>query len=92
MPRHHPCDVCGRERSRWQRLCGGCFALLPGDIRSPLIAAHRERRMKEWRRLKRAAILYVTGRAHGANPAATHSAITPQAAYERNAAMLGERP
>lgn len=56
--------------------------MLPGDVRTGLIAAHREGRKADWRALVRRA------RDILANPVARPSA---QAAYQRTQAMLGER-
>lgn len=85
MKRRQPCDGCGAERKRWQRLCGSCFASLPGDVRSAVIAAHRERRTADWRKAVTAARAILTGTR---TPIAR---IDAQAAYQRTQAMLGER-
>lgn len=49
--RNHICDVmgCGRQRQRWQRLCGVCFDRLPRDVRTNLIRAFRAGDRPAWR-------------------------------------------
>lgn len=41
--RRHVCDVpgCGRNRSRWQRICTSCWPQLPGDIRTAILQHFR---------------------------------------------------
>lgn len=83
MTRRRPCDGCGANRKRWQRLCDTCFAALPGDVRTGLIAAHRERRMADWRAFVRRARALLTS---GLPPR-----TSAEATYARTNAMLGER-
>ncbi|MFA6125049.1 MAG: hypothetical protein WCS75_01385 [Sphingomonas sp.] len=59
--RVHRCDVpgCGTERTRWQRLCTRCFTRLPGEMRTGIIDAHHQHRDADWRRLRKAAAVYL---------------------------------
>lgn len=86
MSRRRPCDGCGADRKRWQRLCDTCYAQLPGNVRTGLVTAHRQKRMADWRRWVAQAKQLLR-----ASTAGHPGTISPSAAYERNMALLGER-
>ena len=97
MSKTHVCDVpgCGGTRRKWQRLCDRCFAALPGDIRSGILDAHRQRKRPEHRRqCKRAAAHLGLNRPAEAvpAPAAIANRVSPERSYELQQRMLGERP
>lgn len=92
MKRRLTCDVagCGTPRLRGHRLCTGCYARLPGDIRVGISEAHHQRRTSDWNKLRRDAAAFL-----GINPlaraiAAQANRITPQRAFELQARLLGE--
>lgn len=88
--RKHICDVpgCTHTRQRWQRICDTCYPALPRDIRNNLIRAHVERRMADWRAWKRKAGEVFAARRDAQTPSTRWN---PQAAFEMQARMLGER-
>jgi hypothetical protein len=90
MARARPCDCCGGQRLKWQRLCASCWRVLPSTIRSPLIAAWKRGDKPEWRRQRKAAREFLTDRAH-AHVRACSATTSAEQAYARTAAMLGER-
>lgn len=91
------CDVpgCDAHRKRSQRLCDRCYHRLPGDIRVGLIEAHHQRRMADWRKLRRRAGEFLN--LHPAAPVSPPAIVqrvpvSPQRAFELQARLLGERP
>lgn len=86
MSRRRPCDACGVERKRGQRLCDACFGRLDRHIRANLIAAHREGRTKDWREWRRIAR---TTLACGAAPSAPR--VSAAQAFDLTQRLLGER-
>lgn len=90
MAKIHICDVpgCDRTRARWHRLCRTCFMALPGDIRTGLADAHRQRRKGAWRGLCKQAAQHLGVVAPAQRAAAAISAATFQ---QRQAQLLGER-
>ena len=92
MKRRHLCDVpgCGRERHRWQRLCTGCFAALPGDIRFAILDCWKRRDRAEHGRACRRARDFVADRGTAPVRHCGHRP-TPEQFAARTAAQLGER-
>ena len=91
MKRRHPCDICGADRPRWQRLCGVCFAALPGH-RASIIDAWRSRDRRAHRRAVHDALGWLGGQV--ARHMAAHDrrhAVSPVECYRMTAARLGER-
>lgn len=81
MARRHPCDTCGADRRRWQRICDVCWRGLPHAIRTGIVDAWRTRQRaahRDWVRQGKAAL---------AGSTATDAAAT----YHRTAARMGER-
>ncbi len=83
MARRHPCDTCGKDRKRWQRLCGSCYGALPHPVRTALIEAWRLNERAAWRGWVRQAKAILAG--------ATAPTRDPRAVYEQTAARMGER-
>lgn len=86
MTRHHPCDACGADRLRHQRLCDRCFAMLDRHVRANLIAAHREGRTKDWRAWRRIARAALAGGAATPTPR-----VSAAQAFDLTQRLLGER-
>jgi hypothetical protein len=87
MTRRHTCDVpgCGKSRERWQRICGGCFRQLPGDVRHQIIDGHRCKDHKRHRAGIKAAAQHLA--ASAGQPARP----SPTQAYQAQQRLLGER-
>lgn len=90
MARARPCDCCGQQRLKWQRLCATCWNLLPSTLRSPLLAAWKRGDKPAWRVARKAAQAFHADQAN-AHVRACSSTMTPEQAYARTAAMFGER-
>jgi hypothetical protein len=89
VSRARPCDGCGRQRLKWQRLCETCFGVLPPTFRSPLLAAWKRGDKVAWRAARKAARAFLA--AANTHVRAGSSTTTAEQAYARTAAMIGER-
>ena len=88
MTRRHICDVpgCQHTRMRWQRICGTCYGKLSIAIRNNLIAAHRKKRMKDWRHWKQQAGSFLE-REHPCE----RRTVSATQSFEMQQRLLGER-
>lgn len=82
--RHHPCDVCGAERKRWQRLCASCFARFPRDLVYAIVQGYHLNKAGWRQAVKRAKALRTV------QPAASSPTVSTTDAYRLTAAQLGE--
>jgi hypothetical protein len=78
--RRHPCDTCGEQRRRWQRLCDPCFRTLPADLRTAIVHAWRRGDRPAWRTARKAALAWMGDQV-----------ARRMRAYGRIQARLGER-
>lgn len=90
------CDVprCTGTRARFHRLCARCFKALPDHIKIPLAAAKRERRVADWRKLRREAgdFMNLPDPLAVAIEAQRVMRVPPEAAFAATQRLLGERP
>ncbi|WP_313800947.1 hypothetical protein [Sphingobium sp.] len=98
----HRCDVagCTRNRSRWQRVCARCFAVLPRRTSLALISAYRSGDRTAWRALRKESghqladnLASETRRllARAGRSGRTLPPVSSQQAFQNHQRLLGEQ-